>query len=141
MRCNVLEGAHAVASSARFFAGTRVAHPAIVDGRAGFVATEDGVPVAVLAFVIEDGRITAIDALGGDRARRRTRAGGVRRVSRAPLPCPPWHGSGRRHAAVRPPSTGNVPPVAKLARDEARKTTSSAISPGSATRLSGSVGA
>ena len=62
---NVLEGAHAVASSARFFAGTRAAHPAIVDGRAGFVATEDGVPVAVLAFVIEDGRITAIDALGG----------------------------------------------------------------------------
>ncbi|MDA0172173.1 sigma-70 family RNA polymerase sigma factor [Solirubrobacter taibaiensis] len=61
----VLEGAQAVASSASFFAGTRVAHPAIVDGLAGFVATEDGVPVAVLAFVIEDGRITAIDALGG----------------------------------------------------------------------------
>ena len=32
---------------------------------AGFVATEDGVPVAVLAFMIVDGRITAIDALGG----------------------------------------------------------------------------
>ena len=62
---NVLEGAQAVATSARFFAGTRVAHPATVDGLAGFVATEDGVPVAVLRFVIADGRITAIDALGG----------------------------------------------------------------------------
>ena len=30
----------------------------------GFVATEDGVPVAVLAFTVVDGRITAIDALG-----------------------------------------------------------------------------
>ena len=38
-------------------------HPAIVDGAAGFVATEDGVPVAVLAFTVADGRITAIDAL------------------------------------------------------------------------------
>jgi RNA polymerase sigma factor (sigma-70 family) len=62
---SVLEGAQAVATSARLFAGTRVAHPATVDGLAGFVATEDGVPVAVLRFVIADGRITAIDALGG----------------------------------------------------------------------------
>jgi RNA polymerase sigma-70 factor (ECF subfamily) len=60
-----VRGAHAVASGARTYAGIRVAHPATVDGHAGFVATEDGVPVAVLAFTVVDGRITAIDGLGG----------------------------------------------------------------------------
>jgi RNA polymerase sigma factor (sigma-70 family) len=64
----IIEGAHAVATNARRFGATRVAHPATVDGAAGFVATEDGVPVAVLAFTIEGGRITAIDGLG-DRVR------------------------------------------------------------------------
>jgi RNA polymerase sigma-70 factor (ECF subfamily) len=66
----ILEGAHAVASSARAFGKTRVAHPAIIDGAAGFVATENGVPVAVLAFTIHDGRITAINALGPRRVAR-----------------------------------------------------------------------
>ena len=61
----VVEGAHAVASRARHFGSGRAAHPAIVDGAAGFVATEDGVPVAVLAFTVAGGRITAIDALNG----------------------------------------------------------------------------
>jgi RNA polymerase sigma-70 factor (ECF subfamily) len=61
----IVEGARAVASSARFFAQRRVAHPATVDGAAGFVATEDGTPVAVLSFSIVDGRITAIDAIAG----------------------------------------------------------------------------
>jgi RNA polymerase sigma factor (sigma-70 family) len=61
----IIEGARAVATSARFFSTRRVAHPATVDGAAGFVATEAGVPVAVLAFTVRDGRITAIDALGG----------------------------------------------------------------------------
>jgi RNA polymerase sigma-70 factor (ECF subfamily) len=42
-----------------------MAHAAIVDGAAGAVATEAGVPVAVLAFTVVDGRITAIDALDG----------------------------------------------------------------------------
>jgi RNA polymerase sigma-70 factor (ECF subfamily) len=60
----IVEGAHAVATSARMFGAKRVPHPAIVDGAAGFVATEAGVPVAVLAFTIHDGRISAIDALG-----------------------------------------------------------------------------
>src|SRR4051794_17352118 len=60
----IIEGARAVAAGARLQATKRVAHPAIVDGAAGFVATEAGVPVAVLAFTIHDGRITAIDALG-----------------------------------------------------------------------------
>src|SRR4051812_34120015 len=66
----MLQGAQAVASSASFFATRRVAHPVIVDGAAGFIATEDGVPVAVLAFTVHDGRITAIDALGPARVER-----------------------------------------------------------------------
>jgi RNA polymerase sigma factor (sigma-70 family) len=58
----IVQGARAVATRAQAFS-SRVAHPALVDGAAGFVATEAGVPVAVLAFTIVDGRITAIDAL------------------------------------------------------------------------------
>jgi RNA polymerase sigma factor (sigma-70 family) len=61
----IVQGARAVATRARLFAGGRVAHPAIVDRAAGFVATEEGVPVAVLAFTVLGGRITAIDALQG----------------------------------------------------------------------------
>jgi RNA polymerase sigma factor (sigma-70 family) len=57
-----IRGAQAVATSARFNAAQRVAHPAIVNGAAGFVATEDGVPMAVLAFTVVDGRITEIEA-------------------------------------------------------------------------------
>ena len=63
----IVEGAQVVASRANAFGTRRVAHPALVDGAAGFVATEGGVPVAVLAFTIHDGRIVAIDALGGPR--------------------------------------------------------------------------
>ncbi len=57
-------GARVVATRARSFSD-RTAIPAIIDGAAGFVAIEAGVPVAVLAFTIADGRITAIDALDG----------------------------------------------------------------------------
>jgi RNA polymerase sigma-70 factor (ECF subfamily) len=53
-----------VAGRARSFSD-RAALPAVVDGAAGFVAIEAGVPVAVLAFTIIDGRITAIDSLNG----------------------------------------------------------------------------
>ena len=56
----------AVASGARTYSH-RVPHPVIIDGAAGIVATEDGEPVAVLAFTVADGRITAIDALAGAR--------------------------------------------------------------------------
>jgi RNA polymerase sigma-70 factor (ECF subfamily) len=63
----VVKGAREVANRARIAAGTREVHPVIVDGAAGFVATEAGVPVAVLAFTVAGGRITAIDALGGSR--------------------------------------------------------------------------
>ena len=62
----IVEGARAVATGARLNAPGRDAHPVIVDGAPGFVATEAGVPVAVLAFTIVDGRITAIDALAGE---------------------------------------------------------------------------
>ena len=62
---HVLEGARTVATRARFFSHHRAAHPAIIDGAAGFVATEAGVPVAVLAFTIVDGRITAIRGRDG----------------------------------------------------------------------------
>jgi RNA polymerase sigma factor (sigma-70 family) len=58
-------GARQVAARAQFASAHRVAHPAMIDGVSGFVATEAGEPVAVLAFTIADGRITAIDALHG----------------------------------------------------------------------------
>src|ERR687890_1150841 len=61
----IVEGARAVATRARVGGIGRRAHPAIIDGAAGFVATEDGVPVAVLSFTVADGRITAIDVLDG----------------------------------------------------------------------------
>lgn len=61
----LVEGARTVATRAQFFSAQRVAHPATIDGAAGFVATEAGRPVAVLAFNISDGRIRAIDALHG----------------------------------------------------------------------------
>ena len=58
----IVEGARVVATRAR---SSRTAWRTrrSIDGAAGFVATEAGVPVAVLAFTIVDGRITAIDAL------------------------------------------------------------------------------
>lgn len=61
----VVNGARAVATRARTFSTVRAAHPVIIDGAAGFVATEAGVPVAVLAFTVTGGRISAIDALSG----------------------------------------------------------------------------
>jgi len=61
----IVQGAREVASRARVFGARRVAYPVLVDSAAGVVATEGGVPVAVLAFTVADGRITAIDALGG----------------------------------------------------------------------------
>jgi RNA polymerase sigma factor (sigma-70 family) len=60
----IVEGARAVATSARLGAAGRVAVPALVDGSPGLIGTEDGVPVAILAFTIAEGRIVAIDALG-----------------------------------------------------------------------------
>jgi RNA polymerase sigma factor (sigma-70 family) len=59
----LIRGARPVAASASRFAGRRAAHPVTVDGRAGFVASEAGRAVAVLAFTVEHGRIVAIDGL------------------------------------------------------------------------------
>src|SRR4051812_34464124 len=61
----IVEGARAVATRARISGAGRAVHPAIIDGAAGFVATEAGVPVALLAFTVVDGRVTAIDAFTG----------------------------------------------------------------------------
>jgi RNA polymerase sigma-70 factor (ECF subfamily) len=61
----VVNGAQTVATRAQLFSTDRTTFPAIIDGAAGFVATEAGAPVAVLAFTVVDGRITAIDALSG----------------------------------------------------------------------------
>jgi RNA polymerase sigma factor (sigma-70 family) len=63
----IVHGATAVASRARVGAAGRTPHPAIVDGIPGVVATQDGVPVAVLSYTVVDGRITAIDVFAGDR--------------------------------------------------------------------------
>jgi len=59
----MVQGAQEVAAGARSYSH-RVPHPVLVDGAAGLVATEAGVPVALLAFTVRDGRIAAIDALG-----------------------------------------------------------------------------
>src|SRR5919107_177740 len=48
----IVRGATAVAATARAGARARVAHRATVDGLAGFVGTEDGVPMAVLGFTV-----------------------------------------------------------------------------------------
>jgi RNA polymerase sigma-70 factor (ECF subfamily) len=61
----VVHGARAVAARAKAGGAGRTAHPAIVDGLPGFVSTEAGVPVALLTYTIEHGRITAIDVLAG----------------------------------------------------------------------------
>jgi RNA polymerase sigma-70 factor (ECF subfamily) len=63
---DVVRGASAVAGRARSGAA-RVAVPALVDGAAGFVAVEDGAPVALLRFRVAGGRIVAIDAYAGPR--------------------------------------------------------------------------
>src|SRR4051795_12998044 len=43
----------------------REVHDAIVDGRTGILTTDGGELISVLAFTVEDGRITAIDILAG----------------------------------------------------------------------------
>jgi RNA polymerase sigma-70 factor, ECF subfamily len=57
----IVRGAREVAAQARTGGAGRQARAAIVDGRAGLIATEAGVPVAVLAFTVTDDRITGID--------------------------------------------------------------------------------
>jgi RNA polymerase sigma-70 factor (ECF subfamily) len=60
-----VRGARAVAQNARFGAATnRVVHPALVNGSAGAVITQDGDPFAVMAFTIADDLILEIDIVG-----------------------------------------------------------------------------
>ncbi|MBO2454641.1 RNA polymerase sigma factor SigJ [Actinomadura barringtoniae] len=62
----VIRGRKAVAGQALSFsrfASTYAAHPALVNGSAGVVSTDDGVPQSVLCFTIADGKIAAIDIL------------------------------------------------------------------------------
>ena len=60
-----IHGAAAVAGQARAnSARAAFAQPALVNGMAGFVVARDGVPLAVAAFTVTDGRIVAMDFLG-----------------------------------------------------------------------------
>jgi RNA polymerase sigma-70 factor (ECF subfamily) len=60
----VVRGASQVASQARVGArGGATPHPVLVDGVPGILVTFDGRPVSVVAFVVADGRITAIRTL------------------------------------------------------------------------------
>jgi RNA polymerase sigma factor (sigma-70 family) len=65
----VVRGAEAVARQA--FANAPLAsfaHPALVNGVAGFVVARDGTPISVAAFTVADGRVVALDILA-DRER------------------------------------------------------------------------
>jgi RNA polymerase sigma factor (sigma-70 family) len=61
----VIRGATAVAGQAIMFdRPAALVRPALVNGAAGAVVTEDGRPVAVLGFTVSHGRIVEIHALG-----------------------------------------------------------------------------
>jgi RNA polymerase sigma factor (sigma-70 family) len=60
-----VRGAEAVAERVLKFSDPRQAlHPVLVNGAAGVVTTLNGRPMAVIAFTVTAGKITAIDALG-----------------------------------------------------------------------------
>ena len=60
----IRRGAEVVAGQALMFARpASTLHPALVNGAAGVVVTQDGTPVAVMGFTVSGGRIVAIDAL------------------------------------------------------------------------------
>ena len=60
----IVRGAEAVASQASANAAlAEFAHPAVVNGVAGFVVVRDGVATAVAAFTVVDDRIVAMDIL------------------------------------------------------------------------------
>jgi len=68
-RVRVVSGADAVAGQAKLYGGPdRQVRPATINGAAGAVIFVDNRPVSVMAFVVADGKITAIDVLA-DRAR------------------------------------------------------------------------
>jgi RNA polymerase sigma factor (sigma-70 family) len=68
-RVRVVSGADAVAGQAKLYGGPdREVRPATINGAAGAVIFVDDRPISVMAFVVADGKITAIDVLA-DRAR------------------------------------------------------------------------
>jgi ketosteroid isomerase-like protein len=59
-----ITGAAEVAKQARLYGGTdREARAAVVNGAAGAVILAGGRPIAVMGFIVADGKITAIDVL------------------------------------------------------------------------------
>lgn len=58
----VFRGPEAVASQSRGIPGA-VVHPALVNGAAGAVITVRGRPIAIMGFIVRDGRIVEIDAI------------------------------------------------------------------------------
>jgi RNA polymerase sigma factor (sigma-70 family) len=63
-RVRVISGADAVAAQAKLYGGpAREVRPATINGAAGAVIFLRNRPVAVMAFVVADGKVTAIDAL------------------------------------------------------------------------------
>ncbi|WP_156688112.1 sigma-70 family RNA polymerase sigma factor [Mycobacterium sp. Marseille-P9652] len=73
------EGAAEVAGLARGYAGPeREVRRATVNGAAGAVIVVDGRPTAIMAFLVRDGRIAAIDVLADPERVARSGAGGHR---------------------------------------------------------------
>jgi RNA polymerase sigma-70 factor (ECF subfamily) len=68
----VVRGAEAVARrTLRTVQPSAPKLPALVNGGAGVVVTDDGEPVAVMGFTVSEGKIVAIDAvIDPDRIRR-----------------------------------------------------------------------
>jgi RNA polymerase sigma factor (sigma-70 family) len=63
-RVRVISGADAVAAQAKLYGGpAREVRPATINGAAGAVIFLRNRPVAVMAFVVADGKVTEIDAL------------------------------------------------------------------------------
>ncbi|HEY2593700.1 MAG TPA: RNA polymerase subunit sigma-70, partial [Chloroflexota bacterium] len=61
----VVRGAEAVASQARLGARPDAQlHPVLVNGAAGVVITLNGQPYSVMGFIVTDGKIVEIDAIG-----------------------------------------------------------------------------
>lgn len=63
-RVRVITGAHAVATQAKLYgSGDRDVCPATINGAAGAVIFVKGRPVSVMAFIVREGKVVAIDTL------------------------------------------------------------------------------
>ncbi|WP_329197212.1 MULTISPECIES: RNA polymerase sigma factor SigJ [unclassified Streptomyces] len=64
-RMVVVNGARTVAGQALLFSGlSPFVRPALINGAAGVVVSENGRPLSVMAFTVTDGLIVSIDSLG-----------------------------------------------------------------------------